>query len=827
MMKCNKHLYIIAVLIPLLCTQPLHATIPPQYIYAWDGTLYSTTPYIDVFNGSTNSAVGSFLGQTATGVVAPGPFVITPNSKYMYVGDLIGSIPIVNIIDLSNNVDIATIAASDQGTLAMACTPDGQYLYTLVNDNNGTNVDFAVLNLSTNQYIAGSPFPLPAVQPSFVGIFNNTFIAINPTYPAGNNFVVGASQQSNPMVVPFTINTVTGVPTIGTPFAVGANNNCSLAFKQDGSMLYVLNIDSSGNNLYVYPVNPSTFAVGTGIFIGNTAGDEVPSIFVAGNNAYVVAFGLPVTVIDLTTNTILTTIALGGAADIGALNADRSYLYIGEYSFAGPIQVINTATNTLDATISSPTTLGCIGVASKPNGILDTTFGNNGVTLTPVSRADTLQNAAIESISIYDPYDNNKIITTGSTQAIGGTPPASRTNLFLARYTSDGALDTADFNSPTGYQTLLLPSASACVGNALALDVFNNILVAGYSAQNPTSMLLARYTPAGTLDTTFPGGSGLGYTTLSIGSGATANAIGMQSVAPNAGKIIVGGTSVNNGVPSFTLARFNQDGTLDTSFGPNGTGYVLGTFGNISRLKALAIVGSSGVYRDYIVATGDVDNQIFIATYDNNGNLIFTFKPGIGSSSTAYSIAYAGLSSVFSPFRSIENLYIAGSAKVSGTNQSLLLAYSFTRQIPNVNQLNPLFNSSGTPGYILQPIANSSEFYSVTAKQPPSLFANSPGGNILCSGYAVGSLTNQLSVMEYTGLRFQDTRETSAFGGYWGFPNYYFNNNNGPTLTTIGNITAGQTVLQQPTAATAPTVGRIITAGTADGTFCVAGFGGE
>jgi uncharacterized delta-60 repeat protein len=802
MIQRTKKIYITVSLIALFCAHTLWPTAPASYIYAYDSA-FSSTPPIHIFNGSSYSSLDTLTSSFQVGTGAgQQALAITPNGRYMYRTILSFQGSFLDVIDLTNNNSVTQISNTSPITsnFGLKSTPDGHYLYCANHQGViGAGNSYLVVVDTTTQSVVGTPLLVSGINFESRNTLspNNSLIAISPTYPTSNTgFAVGNTQ----IVIPFTINTGTGAPTLGSSFTVGpaGGENLSVAFSPDGSILYVLNYDYG--LITLYPVNPSTHAVGPAITsfsvtppVGHPEdyGHNPLLITPDGKQAYILLAGDNIHAVHLSTG--VTTAIPGTAIAQGAFSSDGLYLYVVQFN-GSSIQVISTATNTVVYTISSPSCAYNIAVGSKLDGQQDTTFGNNGVTLTPISRADTLQNAALETT-------DNKIITAG------GTFANNTSSLFLARYTANGALDTS-FNSTNGYQTLLLPSALACVGNAVALDASNNSLVAGYSAQNPTSMVLARYTSAGALDTTFPGGSGPGYTTLSIGQGVTANGVGVQST----GQIIVGGTCTLKGIPQFMLARFNSDGTLDTTFGPNGTGYTLGMFGNISILKGIGLlVNSAGVYTDWIIACGAVDNQIFIATYDNNGNLIQTLAPGIGSSSIGYSAIWDPNPGLYTsvPYTAT---YIAGSATVNGIMQPLLAAYDVSS-----NVLIPLFNQTGTPGYVVQSIPRGGEYYSVNLTE---------SGNILCSGYAVGNLANQLMVMEYTGVLFD---ESGSGGNDWGYSNYYFNNSNGPVLTTIGNNTAGQTLLYQQSslAPSIAPIARIVTAGTSDGIFCLAGFYGE
>ena len=105
---------------------------------------------------------------------------------------------------------------------------------------------------------------------------------------------------------------------------------------------------------------------------------------------------------------------------------------------------------------------------------------------------------------------------------------------------------------------------------AMAIDADGNIVLAGTTG---SLFAMARFTPAGTLDTTF---NSTGTKTLSIPnySSLSLRAVKIQTD----GKIDVGGfaTSASKG-KDFGIARLTSAGALDTTF--NSTGYVTTDYG--------------------------------------------------------------------------------------------------------------------------------------------------------------------------------------------------------------------------------------------------------
>ncbi|HYE16319.1 MAG TPA: delta-60 repeat domain-containing protein, partial [Pyrinomonadaceae bacterium] len=134
----------------------------------------------------------------------------------------------------------------------------------------------------------------------------------------------------------------------------------------------------------------------------------------------------------------------------------------------------------------------------------------------------------------------------------------------LARYNPDGSLD------PTfgiGGKVVTNINLGGDIPHALALQPDGKIIAVGESISDQagittTEYTLVRYNPDGSLDPSF-GGDGIVVTDL-FGNGDTAFAVALQ---PD-GKIVAAGSSAQNGTgANFSAARYNPDGSLDTTFG--------------------------------------------------------------------------------------------------------------------------------------------------------------------------------------------------------------------------------------------------------------------
>ena len=146
---------------------------------------------------------------------------------------------------------------------------------------------------------------------------------------------------------------------------------------------------------------------------------------------------------------------------------------------------------------------------------------------------------------------SGKIVVVGNADTGG---PAL-TDFALARYNPNGSLDTS-FSGDDGRQTTGFQDFDEAT--AVALQASGKIVVVGYDGGTGGDFALARYNPNGTLDAKF---SGDGRQTTEFGSGDYA----LEVVLQGDGKIIAVGVG-GAGDGDFALARYNPNGSLDTSF---------------------------------------------------------------------------------------------------------------------------------------------------------------------------------------------------------------------------------------------------------------------
>jgi uncharacterized delta-60 repeat protein len=239
-------------------------------------------------------------------------------------------------------------------------------------------------------------------------------------------------------------------------------------------------------------------------------------------------------------------------------------------------------------------------------GVLDATFGQGGSVVTDFGNNEFARIVALQS--------NGNIVV-----AVGGSA-----DFALVRYNADGTLDDT-FGDGGRVVTDFSGSQGGCSGVAIQTD--GKIVAAGSryvgGSNGSGDFALARYNLDGSLDTMF--GNGGKVITDFGGYDDFASGLVLQSD----GKIVVTGTSYNGSNNDFALARYNTDGSLDTSFDVDG--------------KVTTDFGARGTYGDEviniglqhdgkIIVLGQLDNSLVIysriiavARYNADGTLDTTF----------------------------------------------------------------------------------------------------------------------------------------------------------------------------------------------------------
>jgi uncharacterized delta-60 repeat protein len=295
---------------------------------------------------------------------------------------------------------------------------------------------------------------------------------------------------------------------------------------------------------------------------------------------------------------------------------------------------------------------------SAAPGDLDPTFDGDGKVITQIAEDDGARGVAIQADgkivaagsatasgnldfalaryntdgSLDTSFDGDGKVTTdfaaGADEALavaiqadgkivaGGSAAISGVDFALTRYNSDGSLDPT-FEGD-GRVTERYGFGSSQI-RGLAIQGDGKIVAAGYGSAMQRDFFLVRFLPNGSIDPTF---SGDGRVTF-LGFGPPPNQHEAHSVAIQAdGKIVAAGcTNCSSSAGNFALVRLNPDGSLDGTF--DGDAKAITDFGgNNDDARAVALQTDGK-----IVAAGSASGGLVfaLARYNADGSLDMGF----------------------------------------------------------------------------------------------------------------------------------------------------------------------------------------------------------
>lgn len=345
------------------------------------------------------------------------------------------------------------------------------------------------------------------------------------------------------------------------------------------------------------------------------------------------------------------------------------------------------------------------------------------------------------------------VLALASTFVIGGVQPASAA--------TEGSLDTT-FDGDGKVVTAL--SAGDDVAYAVVVQPDGKIVTAG--VVSPGQFALVRYKTDGSLDTSFDG-DGKVATSIGVGSLASAHAVALQAD----GKIVAAGTAYDGAKYVFALARYNANGSLDTTF--DGDGKLTTAMGTGGSGAAGVVVQGNGRIVAVGYANNGVRNDFAVARYNANGSLDTTFSAdgklttSIGTGSYAWAVA----------LQSDGKIVAAGWAVIGATAEFALARYTTAGVPDNTFDLDGVLTTAfGTPAYAHGVVVQAN-------------------GKIVAAGDAVGAALNpDFAVARYNPNGALDT----TFSG------------DGKVLTDFGSIDGATSLALQRD-------GKIVTAGYSSG----------
>ncbi len=236
------------------------------------------------------------------------------------------------------------------------------------------------------------------------------------------------------------------------------------------------------------------------------------------------------------------------------------------------------------------------------DGSRDSSFGVSGRIQTLITNSDA--DSADNSVALQA---DGKILVIGVYQ-FGG--------IIVSRFNSDGSLDGTfgengsiiKSDDPSGRYTFYRPTSIAMQNDGKFL------VSAAASDGDLSSIVLLRYYENGELDASF-GVSGM------ISTQASREDIAKSIALQNDGKILVTASSRTFTGYEWVVVRYNSDGELDRSFGVDGI--VRTRFGNVSEPYSVKVQDDGK-----IIVIGSSNEWFALARYNQNGSLDSSFDSG-------------------------------------------------------------------------------------------------------------------------------------------------------------------------------------------------------
>jgi len=245
----------------------------------------------------------------------------------------------------------------------------------------------------------------------------------------------------------------------------------------------------------------------------------------------------------------------------------------------------------------SGTTAQGIIIQYNSNGSLDTGFGTGG--MVSFSQDSQFWGAVLQS--------DGKVVAGGS---VGN-------NFGAERYNADGSIDisfgvngkaSTDFNNSDDY------------GRAIAIQQDGKVVLVGLTASSSgtSDIGIVRYNTDGSLDTTF------GQNGKVVSSPSNGNDEGLSIAIQRDGKILVTGSERSTSQKAIFVSRYNTNGSLDSTFGANGSirtaftnGYAIAQTISV-QLDGKILVGG-------IAPSSSLNQDFVLVRYNPDGSLDTTF----------------------------------------------------------------------------------------------------------------------------------------------------------------------------------------------------------
>lgn len=285
------------------------------------------------------------------------------------------------------------------------------------------------------------------------------------------------------------------------------------------------------------------------------------------------------------------------------------------------------------------------------DGTLDNSFGVNGRVIT-----DLGENEIAHSIALLS---DGKIILGGAIS----NGIYSESKFVLVSYNPDGTIDSAFDND--GFIITILDS-DYDIGISLAVQDDDKIVFGGISNnEGEADFALVRYTRNGVIDSTF-GLNGIVITNFN----QRADYIRTLKIQRD-GKIVAGGLTSDNSFlnQQIALVRYNSNGTLDSSFGTNGK--AIPDLADFPGANAIDLDSS-----DRIIALGPTPNASYyvLARFNTNGSLDSSF--GINGIAKA-GLPQQGIAPYGLAIQKDQKIVATGHGLIAGDTNEKMITFRF------------------------------------------------------------------------------------------------------------------------------------------------------
>lgn len=269
------------------------------------------------------------------------------------------------------------------------------------------------------------------------------------------------------------------------------------------------------------------------------------------------------------------------------------------------------------------------------SGDLDPFFGIGGKVTTTTGYSEKGNAMALQT--------DGKIVVAGVQDVFLGRG-------LVVRYNADGSLDTTFGVGGFVYESA--HSSHETIFNAVAIQSDGKIVAAGYFVESGgcarDQSWVVRYNANGTRDTTFGGDGEVEYPYLYV-NGCPVDSYHYGVAVLNNGKIVVAGASKNaSSNLDFAAARFNANGTLDTSFNLDGLATIsIGTSTDVANAVRIQPVTGKILLAGYSYNSA-TSNNFALVKLDTNGLVDLSFGSAgkvttdTGWDDRAYAVAFSG-----------------------------------------------------------------------------------------------------------------------------------------------------------------------------------------